>query len=311
MHGDPTSKTYASIDIGTNTVTMLVVKHCMKKLSVLFEQECITRLGEGLSKTKHISPNSISRCKKALMLFKNILTRYSVHETYCVATSALRDALNQKFVLSEINSCGFFPQVITGTEEAKYVAISIKYEFPNLLNNTLCIDVGGGSTEVIVFQNNKKKDVISFNFGTIILTEKYFCNDPPKKEEINQCRNSIISNLKSMNLENFRFANIIGVGGTATTLCAIQKRMLIYDSKIIHGAIMSNQTLNKIKKLLSEKKLTAKKKIPGLHPDRAQFVQAGLLIISTIMGFLNLSSLVVCDRGLRWGVLRKNIDDNC
>ena len=68
---------------------------------------------------------------------------------------------------------------------------------------------------------------------------------------------------------------------------------------------------NAFNQMEAEKKITAKKKIPGLHPDRAQFVQAGLLIISTIMGFLNLSSLVVCDRGLRWGVLRKNIDDNC
>ena len=155
MHGNPASKTYASIDIGTNTVTMLVVKHYNHRLSVLFEQECITRLGEGLSKTKHISPNSIGRCKKALLLFKNILTRYRVHETYCVATSALRDALNQKFVISEFNSGGFFPQVITGSEEAKYVGSSIKYEFPNLLKNTVCIDVGGGSTEVILFQNKK------------------------------------------------------------------------------------------------------------------------------------------------------------
>ncbi len=311
MLGDPTSKTYASIDIGTNTVTMLVVKHCKKRFSVLFEQECITRLGEGLLKTKHISPNSISRCKKALLLFKNILTRYRVHETYCVATSALRGALNQNIVLSELNSCGFFPQVITGTEEANYVGSSIKYEFPSLLNNTACIDVGGGSTEVIIFQNKKILDVISFNFGTIIMTEKYFLNDPPIKEEINNCKDFIVSNLKKMKLDKFRFSNIIGVGGTATTLCAINKGMLVYDSKIIHGTIMSKQSLNNIKNLLYDKKLNAKKKIPGLHPERAQYVQSGLLIISTIMWFLNLSRLVVSDRGLRWGVLRKNIADNC
>jgi len=254
-----------------------------------------------------ISPSSIYRCKKILLSLKKTLIHYNVQETYCVATSALRNALNKTSVLSEFNACGFFPTIITGKEEARYVGLSIKYEFPKILNNTICIDVGGGSTELIIFQNKTVVNVISYNFGTIILTEKYFWNDPPKQDEINNCKDYILSNIKKINLETFNFANIVGVGGAATTLSAIHKGLLVYDSKIIHRSKLSKQSLKKIKKLLYENNLNSKKKIPGLHPDRAQFILAGFLIIFTIMDFLNLQNLLVCDRGLRWGVLRKNI----
>ena len=133
------NKIFSSIDIGTNTLTLLIAKIYKSKIKSLYQLEYITSLGEGLSNNNLIKSNSIERCIKYLIKFKKKIKEYDVEIELCVATSALRQAKNSPDVINQFNSIGIFPIIISGIDEAKYIGNIVKYEFPNSINNTLVV----------------------------------------------------------------------------------------------------------------------------------------------------------------------------
>ena len=302
--------TYASIDIGTNTITILVVKIVGAEIEILYENEFITMLGDKLVNTNKIQKDALSRCKTALISCKKIIEEYKVANTFCVATSALRQANNQEYVLSEINKCGFHPAVISGNQEAIFVGNSVLYEFSDHLNNAVVVDIGGGSTEFIFIKDKIIEDVKSINLGTVSLTDLFKKSDPMMTSEITSCNNYITSILNECNFSLENVDTIIGVGGTVTTLCAIFNRIHPYDATKIHKGVISRNSLIQLENKLLFRDLNYRKYIPGLHPLRAEVIPVGLLILSSIIDFFSLHQLTVCDRGLRWGVLWKNIEEN-
>ena len=296
------NKIVSSIDIGTNTITLLIAEIKNSKINDLFQAEYITALGEGLSKNNLIKLESINRCVKYLTNCKKIIKKYNVEKEFCVATSALRQAKNNHEVISRIKSTGCLPIIISGNEEAQYIGNIVKHEFPDYINNTLVVDIGGGSTEFIYFSNSKINEFSSIDMGSVTLFEK-FLSDPLLNDDIKSCNSFIQKQLENSFLKDKTFDNIIGVGGTITSLSAIFNKIYPYNANKIHKSKISINALNFLKRELINKNLLERSKIPVLEYKRAYFIPAGFLIFNQIMNLNDFNELFVCEKGLRWGVL--------
>ena len=301
------NKIFSSIDIGTNTLTLLIAKIYKSKITSLYQLEHITSLGEGLSNNNLIKSNSIERCIKYLIKFKKKIKEYDVEIELCVATSALRQAKNSPDVINQFNSIGIFPIIVSGTDEAKYIGNIVKYEFPNNINNTLVVDIGGGSTEFIYFNKSKIKLVESMNLGSVTLFEKCF-SDPIIEKNILSSKNFILEKLNNSFIKNLDFDTIIGVGGTIASLSAIYNKIIPFNANKVHKSTIPINSLEFLSDELLNKTFLERSLHPVLELKRARVIPAGFLIFNQIMNYKKFNELLVCERGLRWGVIIDQIN---
>ena len=295
-------KRVSSIDIGTNTVTLLIAEIYHSNINVLYHSEYITSLGEGLIDNSCIKINSINRCIKFLREFKNYIKKYKVEKELCIATSALRQAKNKDEILKKMNSIGMFPIIISGYEEAKYIGKIVKYEFSNNIKNTLVIDIGGGSTELIYFKNSKIKLIESLEIGSVTLFEKFF-SAPINNADLQSCKNFIKKKLCKSILNQINCSVIVGVGGTVTSLSAIFNNIFPYSSTKVHKSIIPNNSTKYLSNLLLLNTIEERANIPILEYKRARVIPAGFLIFQQIMNYKQFNEILICEKGLRWGVL--------
>ncbi|MAV59076.1 MAG: hypothetical protein CMG07_03890 [Candidatus Marinimicrobia bacterium] len=295
------NKIISSIDIGTNTITLLVAKINQASIFPLYEKEFITSLGEGLSINKSIKKDAIDRCLKNLITCKNIIKKYNVEDEFCVATSALRQAKNKTEIIKKINDINIYPKIISGDEEANLIGTVIKNEFPLLCKNALVIDIGGGSTELIYFKNYKIKYKRSFEIGSVTLYEKIFC-DPINQSNIESCLNYINNKFNDISINN-KIDFLIGVGGTITSLSAIYNNIIPYDKQIIHKSKIPKKAFSLLDKKLLHNSVLDRVKIPVLEYKRALVIPAGYLIFSFLFKKFFFNEISVCEKGLKWGVV--------
>ncbi len=292
----------SSIDIGTNTVTLLIAKIDNFKIVPLHQKEFIVGLGEGIVKNNLIKKESIYNCIKSLIECKNTIAKYNVDKELCVATSALRQAKNQKEIIKQIHAIKCYPKIISGNHEAKYIGNLVKFEFSNLCDNALIIDIGGGSTELIYIKNSKIQVVQSLNLGSVTLFEKFF-SDPISESHVLSCNKFISEKIRNSSIKNITFTNLIGVGGTITSLSAIYNKIFPYNHNKVHKSILPIKSLDFFDEKLLYNKISDRMNIPILEYKRAKVIPAGFLIFSFIMKNFNFNKLSVCEKGLRWGVI--------
>ena len=295
------NKIISSIDIGTNTITLLVAKINQSKILPLYEKEFITSLGEGLSLNKSIKKDAIDRCLKNLITCKNIIKKYNVEDEFCVATSALRQAKNKNKIIKKINNINIYPKIISGAEEANLIGTVVKKEFPLLCKNALIIDIGGGSTELIYFKNYKIEYKRSFEIGSVTLYEKFF-SDPINQSNIDSCINYINDKFCAISI-NEKIDFLIGVGGTITSLSAIYNNIFPYDKKIIHKSKIPKEAFNVLNEKLLYNSVLDRLKIPVLKYKRALVIPAGYLIFSFLFKKFFFNEVSVCEKGLKWGII--------
>ncbi len=299
------NKIISSIDIGTNTITLLIAKINQSRILPLYEEEFITSLGEGLSINKSIKKAAIDRCLKNLITCKNIIKKYNVEDEFCVATSALRQAKNKTKIIKKINDINIYPKIISGDEEANLIGTVVKNEFPLLCKNALIIDIGGGSTELIYFKNFKIEYRRSFEIGSVTLYEKFF-GDPINQSNIDSCTNYINNKFNDISI-NKKIDFLIGVGGTITSLSAIYNNVIPYDKKIIHKSKIPKEAFNILDKKLLYNSVLDRLKIPILKYKRALVIPAGYLIFSLLFKKFFFDEVSVCEKGLKWGVIFNNL----
>ncbi len=290
----------AGIDIGTNTILMVIgEKKSNGELVFLRNEHSIARLGEGVDKTNNIKPEAIERAKKILHNYKIICDENNVIKISAAGTSALRDAKNRDFVVNELSKViGTEIKVISGEEEARLSFLG------TIENNNPCIvvDIGGGSTEFIYGENHSVKIRYSLPVGAVRLTERYFKDQPTTVDSIHEAEIYIMETLNKIDTTLFK-GELIGVAGTPTTLAAMAQELTKYEKEKVDGYILDYEKVyiifNKIKNLNIEEI----KNIPGIHPDRADIITAGTLILQCIMKFFKIGKCKVSTRGLRYGVL--------
>ncbi|MBL7992666.1 MAG: Ppx/GppA family phosphatase [Candidatus Kapabacteria bacterium] len=304
----------ASIDIGTNTLLLLLGEHNNTVKSdfqttdivILNDIHSIARLGEGVSRTGVISDEAFARSADILHHYKYLCDAHNVAHITAVATSAVRDAQNGHSVcerLGAILNCEI--HCISGDEEARFSFIGTNE------TGDLCtvVDIGGGSTEYVTGENNTISHRMSLQIGAVRLHERFLLSLPPSPKSIIAAREEIRSQLAPLpqaqapSAATFAPGDIIGVGGTFTTLAAIDLHLAEYDSARVHNHIMTLETVSHITNHLLTTPLSELLENPAIHPQRADILPAGALILEETLLFFGAASCKASTKGLRYGVL--------
>jgi exopolyphosphatase/guanosine-5'-triphosphate,3'-diphosphate pyrophosphatase len=309
----------AGIDIGTNTIRLLVADIGETSYQELSAGRTITRLGQGLDRTGALSPEAQARSLDALLAFAEVLRRYPAAPVAVVATSALRRAANARTFQQELKRLtGLDLRIIDGREEARLTLAGARRALlqgrprdEDPLASALLIDIGGGSTEIIVTEEGHIRSERSLDLGAVYLFERFLRSDPPAQEEIELLRREVRHGLDAWEEELFREtgcrpdmpAVFAGTAGTITTLAAMDQAMIDYDPGRINGAVLSADSLDGMVRLISRTALSERKRIPGLEAGREDIILAGAIIAQDVMRRTAKRKMVVSDWGLREGIL--------
>ncbi len=311
------SERYASIDIGTNTLRLLVAESNSKDAyKVVHRDRAVTRLGGRFSEEDGlIDDDTASRTINVLGRFSNSLIKYKVNNVKAVGTSVIRRARNRVEFLNEVyKKTGLNVDVITGNDEA---LLTLKGVLQVISRNGryVVMDVGGGSTEYILGCDEEEQGAYSIEMGVVSLTEEFILSDPPiKKEKLrleNKIKTELTSLISDINTNNtdlslftgYEGAMLVGTAGTPTTLAAIDQGMEAYKPELINGYQLSLDRLKAMYDSLSGLTLMERRKIPSLEKGREDVILAGILIILKTMELLDFKEMVVSDSGLLEGVM--------
>ncbi|HTP28582.1 MAG TPA: Ppx/GppA phosphatase family protein [Anaeromyxobacteraceae bacterium] len=302
---------FATVDVGTNTVLLLVAEKQAVGDRVLFqpllERAEITRLGRGVDRTGHLDPAAIRDTVDALARFVGAARALGALDIACVATSAARDATNgSEFFAAAESAAGLRPEVISGDEEARLVWESAFRDFGGSGGLTV-LDVGGGSTEVCVGHGPTPAARRSLQVGAVRLTERVAPPDPPGPEYLEALRRAAAVELGRVVdiLPNDRRGEgrLVGVAGTVTTLAAVEKALPLYDAGVVHGAELKLSELEQLFLRLGALTVAERQRLPGMEPKRADVIVGGCAIVVEAMRLFGFDRLTVSDRGVRWGLL--------
>lgn len=288
----------ATVDIGTNSMRLLIADYDKNIISNREKYVQITKMGKDVDANKRISAESISRNTNALENFINMAKEQNCEKIKVIGTSALRDSVNrEEFINEAMKKTGIEVEIISGEMEANLGFLGVK----NLLDKkdyTLTIDIGGGSTEFILGNNlgelifSKSEDI-----GSVRMTEKFLKTDPPTEFEILNLHDYIDMTInKTIDiLKTYKIGKFIGIGGTATSISSMLQELSPYSSERVHNSKIYYDDLLRVFCDLSKKTLREKQMITGLQPQRADVIFAGVCILKEIMCRLNASYLVVSE----------------
>ena len=306
----------ASLDLGTNTFRLLIAD-CNDdgKLLPLLRKRIITRLGEGFHLNGRIQSQAVNRARTALKSFSSILDDYRVEQVFAVATSVVREAENGDVIARELSKGSGIPiRILTGMEEANLTLKGVFSVLSDVGRLVLVVDIGGGSTELILSGDTGPVKTESINLGVVHLAEQLITSDPPSKQDIahlhSQIRKNLSLNTDSRYLETSpadkNALSLIGTAGTVTTLAAIDQELVDYDPVKINNYLLHRETLKAIYTRLIILPLTERAGIPGLEKGREDLIIPGTAILLEIMDLFKSTVLTVSDAGLLEGVLLQN-----
>ena len=298
----------ASIDIGTNSVLLLIVEQTELGLQVHEEVQRLPRLGAMVDSNGVLARQSIDRVLEVLTEYAEIIQTYGdgvLKKTRVTATSAVRDAANKNEFLSLVKEIvGFEIQILSGEEEAKYTYLGAISQTKVESNSILVVDIGGGSTELAMGDLSQWLRGISVDMGCVRFNERYLVHNPPYQEEIGECRRSIEALLESTKLRFPPNTQVVTVSGTATSLAAIDQQLFPYQLSRINNYRLNTDKLAKSIEIFS---LHTYEQLIELHPEvmqgRADVFLAGLLILEGVLRFASVEEFIVSSGGIRHGIL--------
>jgi exopolyphosphatase/guanosine-5'-triphosphate,3'-diphosphate pyrophosphatase len=277
------------VDLGTNSTRLLVADVDEGRVEEVARGTEITRLGEGVDERRKLLPLPIARVRNVLSEYRRELEQLGAERVLAIGTSAIRDAENGEAFLGEIEwSYGFATRLLSGEEEAELTRRGVANGRP-LGDDTLVLDVGGGSTELITAHERTSLDL-----GSVRLTERYLRDDPPAREEIASAAHAVREELPALEPED-----AIGVAGTVTTLAALE--LGGYDPERVHGRWLSREAVDAQLERLASLPLAQRRELPGLEPERAPVIVAGAVIVREVLDRYGLDGLEASERDLLHG----------
>jgi exopolyphosphatase/guanosine-5'-triphosphate,3'-diphosphate pyrophosphatase len=278
----------------------------------LLERATITRMGEGVDKTRRLAAAAVERTLACLRAYAEDLRAHGAPKLDVVGTSALRDAEGAQTFLDEAERIlGVRPRVIAGDEEAR---LTFRGALSGLAvrGRLLVFDVGGGSTELVLGDAEgptPPTSRVSLDIGSVRLFERHVHTDPPRPAELANIEADIALQLTSAAPLLRRregepvSLTLVGVAGTVTTLKALELGLPAYDSARVHGAVLTLGAVEALCAKLASLSLSERQQLPGLQPKRADVIVAGALIVRELLRRAGASETVVSDRGVRFGLL--------
>jgi exopolyphosphatase/guanosine-5'-triphosphate,3'-diphosphate pyrophosphatase len=293
----------AVLDIGSNSTRLLVADVNGSRVSEVERQSRVTRLGRGVDLAGQLSSEAIEAACVAIADYVAICDDLGAERVESIATSAVRDAANGEAFVAELRErFALSTRVLDGEEEARLTYMGATAESPPAVP-TLVVDIGGGSTELVVGTGSDVSFHASLQAGVVRHTERHVAGDPPTALELEALAADIRGLLaESVTGRTGTGAEVgVAVAGTPTSLASIELGLEPYDPKQVHGHTLALPTIQRLFSRLASAPLSKRREIPGLHPDRAPNIVAGVVILVETMRAFGLERISVSEHDILYG----------
>ena len=301
-------KKLAAIDIGTNTIKLLVAS--LEEdgiLEVVSREKSLVRLGSETLATGRLSPEAIEAGVTTLEQFLRSISAQGAELVRAVATCAVREAENAADFLEEVRRrTGIEVDAISGEEEARLIHLAARSEFPARLDPLFMIDIGGGSTEFVISEGSKVLLTESLPLGVVRLADRFGRTDPPSDRDRKAMKKAIRLAAKraTESVRKIGFRTCVGSSGTIQSLSLVHQAAVVGREPLSSGhRTLTRANLKKVNRILRRTTLKEKLRVPGLDPRRRDIAVPGGILLSWFLKHTGADSIAVGERGLREGIL--------
>ena len=302
----------AVVDIGTNSTRLLIAAvEDGRVTSELVRESRVTRLGQGVDASGRLADEAMERVFAVLADYRRMIDEHEVTETVAVLTSAVRDAANGgEFTDAVRERYGLDARTIPGAEEAELTFLGATSERDHGADDgeIVVIDIGGGSTELVVGHGGEVAFFVSMQAGVVRQTERHVHHDPPQPGELDALAREVAATIAESVPADVRerVTGAVAVAGTATSAAAIDLRLEPYDPAKVHGHTLTIEQLGSELDHLASIPNAERREVPGLHPDRAPTIVAGVVMLRQVLTAFGLDVVEVSEHDiLRGAALRR------
>ncbi len=295
------AKRVAVIDVGTNSARLLVADVAGGRVSPVVRRSTVTRLGRGVDLSGRLSAEAIEEACAAIGEYVAALRELEAESVAAIATSAVRDAVNGGAFVAELRErFALSARVLDGEEEARLTYLGASSE-RTPTRPTLVVDIGGGSTELIVGTGEEISFHTSLQAGVVRHTERHIASDPPTALELEALAKDVRGLIEKAVGDGVRAEEGIAVAGTPTSLAAIELELDPYDPTRVHGHVLELPAVQRMLSRLASVPLAERTEIAGLHADRAPTIVAGVVILVEAMRAFDLERVTVSEHDILYG----------
>jgi exopolyphosphatase/guanosine-5'-triphosphate,3'-diphosphate pyrophosphatase len=291
----------AVIDIGSNSTRLLVADVEEGRVTPIERRSTVTRLGRGVDLSGRLAAEAIEAACGAVDPYLATLQELGAERVDAIATSAVRDAANGSAFVAELRErFALSARVLDGEEEARLTYLGATSEhFPD--EPTVVVDIGGGSTELIVGEGQTIDWHVSLQAGVVRHTERHLVSDPPTPVELEALATDLRGLIDKATREAPAATAGIAVAGTPTSLAAIELELDPYDPKRVHGHVLELPSIQRMLSRLASAPLSQRTEIRGLHADRAPTIVAGVVTLVEVMRAFDLERITVSEHDILYG----------
>ena len=295
------SQRVAVIDVGTNSARLLVADVAAGRVSPVERRSRVTRLGRGVDLSGRLSAEAIEDACEAIGEYVTAYRELGAETVEAIATSAVRDAENGSAFIAELRErFALSARVLDGEEEARLTYLGATSErVPSEL--TLVVDIGGGSTELIVGSGAEISFHASLQAGVVRHSERHIASDPPTAVELESLAADVRGLIETAVGDGVEARAGVAVAGTPTSLAAVEMGLEPYDPARVHGHVLSLPSIQRMLSQLASTPLAQRVEIPGMHPDRAPTIVAGVVILVETMRAFGLDRIEVSEQDILYG----------
>jgi exopolyphosphatase/guanosine-5'-triphosphate,3'-diphosphate pyrophosphatase len=304
-------KRVAAVDIGTNSVRLLVAEvdgasPREAKVVALDRRMRITRLGQGVDGSRALAPEAIDRTTTVLREYRDALAEYGVTQVRATATSAARDATNRDvFFTAADDALGVTPELLPGDEEAalSFLGATADLDAPAPY---LVVDIGGGSTE-FVLGTDAPVGLVSLDMGCVRITEQFLHSDPPAPEELSNAVavvRDLVAEVPRVIPGALDAVTLVGLAGTVTTVAAVEQGLPEYDPEKIHHFRLTRDAAEDVFRTLATETAAQRAHNPGLEPGRVDVIVGGAAVLVGIFRVLGFDAMLVSEADILDGLVR-------
>lgn len=294
----------AAIDVGTNSTRLLVAEELADGFRALERRLTITRLGEGVNERRVLAPQALERTLRTIADYAAVCGEYEVSKLRVTGTSAVRDAHNRDDFFDGVRKLtGAEPEVLTGEAEARATFLGALSDLTRG-DPVLVVDIGGGSTELVVGREEPER-LVSLDVGCVRMLEKHLESDPPAPAELEALREEVTAALDEVKVDLAvpAGARIIGVAGTVTQLAALKSGALVYDPDVTHHSVLSHGDVRRLARRLESLPYEKRKRVRGLEPGRVDVIVAGAEILLCVMEAFDAPEVLVSEKDILDGLV--------
>jgi exopolyphosphatase/guanosine-5'-triphosphate,3'-diphosphate pyrophosphatase len=301
----------AAVDIGTNSVRLLVAdvdgpSPREAKLVPLDRRMRITRLGQGVDRTRALAPEAIARTTAVLREYRDALDEHGVTRVRATATSAARDASNRdEFFTAAHDALGVTPELLSGDDEAalSFLGATADLDAPGPY---LVVDIGGGSTE-FVLGTDEPEGMVSLDIGCVRITEQFLHSDPPAPEELSNAVavvRDLVADVPRVIPGAQEAATLVGLAGTVSTVAAVEQGIPEYDPEKIHHFVLTREAAEDVFRTLATESAAQRAHNPGLEAARVDVIVGGIAVLVGVFRVLGFDAMLVSEADILDGLVR-------